>query len=177
MEKSHPPPQAAQFMLMTLVFVVLSAFCAALLRGFTGVGCAIAAVPLLSLGLPPQPPRAMIGMIGLVAGLMNGAAAVPGPPVVALLMALPNNAAVVRASSIVFFTFTACVAVVPLAIAGLIDRQTLLFALVAWPVLLLGTQLGGWGFQRAKPHHHRRVALSVLIVLATVLIVRSIGFG
>ena len=41
-------------MLMTLVFVVLSAFCAALLRGFTGFGFAIAAVPLLSLGLPPS---------------------------------------------------------------------------------------------------------------------------
>jgi uncharacterized protein len=97
--------------------------------------------------------------------------------VVALLMALPNCAAVVRTSSIVFFTFTASVAVVSLAIAGLIDRQTPLFALVACPVLIVGTQLGGWGFRRAKPHHHRRVALSVLVLLATVLIVRSIGFG
>lgn len=244
-------------MLITLAFVLLSAFCAALLRGFTGFGFAIAAVPLLSLGLPPShvvplsvllqilasladlrtsaritdwrslvwlspglmigtplglmlltqlsaqharlmfgalilgsalllgrglvlpphPPRWVISAIGLVSGLMNGAAAVPGPPVVALLMALPNSAAVVRASSIVFFTFTACVAVVPLTVAGLIDRQTLLFALVAWPVLLLGTRLGGWGFRRAKPHHHRRVALTTLTVLAIVLIARSLGIG
>lgn len=244
-------------MLTTLLFVVLSAFCAALLRGFTGFGFAIAAVPLLSLGLPPaqvvplavlmqllasltdlrtasritdwrsliwlspglvigtplgllaltrlsaqharltfgaiilgsvfllgrgfrlpaNPPRRVIGAVGLATGLMNGLAAVPGPPVVALLMALPHSATVVRASALVFFTFTAGVAIVPLTIAGLIDRHMLLFALISWPVLLLGTRLGGWGFRRAKPHHHRRVALSVLTVLATVLIVRSVGFG
>ena len=257
MDNAAPAPQGARPMPTTLLFVVFGAFCAALLRGFTGFGFAIAAVPLLSLGLPParvvplsvllqilasltdlrsaaritdwrslawlspglvvgtplglmlltrlspqqarlmfgllilgstlllgrglrlppHPSRRIIGTVGLAAGLMNGAAAVPGPPVVALLMALPNTAAVVRASSIVFFTFTACVAVVPLAIADLIDRHTLLYALICWPVLLLGTQLGGWGFRRAKPHHHRRVALTVLLVLSTVLIARSIGFG
>ncbi len=134
---------------------------------------------LLSRGLrmPQRPPRWMIGGIGLVSGLMNGLAAVSGPPVVAFLMAMPHSAAVIRASSLVFFTFTAAVAIVPLALTGLIDRETLLSALAAWPVLLLGTQLGGWGFRHAKPHHHRRVALSILIVLAATLIVRALGFG
>jgi uncharacterized protein len=244
-------------MLITLVFVLASAFCAAVLRGFTGFGFAIAAVPLLSLGLPParviqfavllqllasladfrsaaritdwwsltwlvpgmiigtpigllalthlsardarlvigalilasvllisrglrlppNPSRWMISLVGLVSGLMNGVAAVSGPPVVAFLMALQHSAAVIRATALVFFTFTAAVAIVPLAIAGLVDRETLLYSLLAWPILLVGTRLGAWGFRRAKPHHHRRVALTVLTFLAAMLILRSIGIG
>ena len=240
-------------MLVTLLFVVFSEFLAALLRGFTGFGFAIAAVPLLSLVLPParvvpltvvlqvlaslvdlraasritdwrsmvwltpgmvvgtplglflltrlsandarltigvlilgsamllgrglrlpaRPANWMIGLVGVVSGVMNGVAAMSGPPVVAYLMALPHSAMVVRATSLVFFTLTAVVAMVPLA--GLIDRQALLFALLSWPVLLVGTHLGAWAFHRAKPHYHRRIALTILSVLAMVLIARALG--
>jgi uncharacterized membrane protein YfcA len=81
---------------------------------------------------------------------------------------------VVRATSLVFFTFTALVAMVPLAMAGLIDRQVLLFSLLAWPVLLVGSRLGAWAFHRAKPHHHRRISLTILVGLALVLIARAL---
>ena len=92
-------------------------------------------------------------------------------------MALPHSATVVRATSLVFFTFTALVAMVPLTVAGLIDRQTLLFALLTWPALLVGSRLGAWAFHRAKPHYHRRIALTILSGLAMVLIVRACGVG
>jgi uncharacterized membrane protein YfcA len=99
----------------------------------------------------------------------------PGPPVVAYLMALPHSAVVVRATSLVFFTFTAIVAMVPFS-AGRADRsQTLLLAVLTWPVLLVGTHLGALAFHRAKPHHHRRIALTILSALAVVLIVRALG--
>src|SRR5580700_3067784 len=45
--------QGAASMFITVLFVLPCAFIAALLRGFTGFGFAIAAVPLLSLALPP----------------------------------------------------------------------------------------------------------------------------
>ena len=242
-------------MYVTFLFVVCSAFLAALLRGFTGFGFAIAAVPLLSLALPParvvplavvlqvlaslvdlraasrltdwrsmlwltpgmvvgtplglllltrlsakdarltigmlilgstvllgcglrlpaRPANWMIGLVGAISGVMNGVAAMSGPPVVAYLMALPHGATVIRATSLVFFTLTALVAVVPLAVAGLIDRQTLLFALLSWPVLLVGTYLGAWAFRRAEPRSHRRSSLTILVVLAIVLIARAFG--
>ena len=242
-------------MSVTFLFVVLSAFAAALLRGFTGFGFAIAAVPLLSLALPPsrvvpltvvlqvlasvmdlraasritdwrsvvwlspgmvvgtqfgllllthlpangariaigmvifgsvallgrglrlppRPPSWVAGLAGLISGLMNGLAAMSGPPVVAFLMALPHSASVVRATSLVFFTLTAIVALVPMAVTGLIDRETLLLSLVAWPILLIGSRLGAWGFRHAKSHHHRRVALVILTGLAVLLIARSVG--
>jgi uncharacterized membrane protein YfcA len=255
MDNRWRAPQGAAPMVSTLLFVLLSAFAAALLRGFTGFGFAIAAVPLLSLALPPArvvplavvlqvlasvsdlraasritdwrsliwlspgmiagtplglwlltrlsanparltigvlilgsvlvlgrgvrlPPRPanwMIASVGVISGMMNGLAAMSGPPVVAYLMALPHSAVVVRATSLVFFTFTAIVAMVPLAFAGLIDTETLLFSLLAWPVLLVGSQLGAWAFHRAKPHYHRRIALTILSVLAVLLIVRACG--
>ena len=242
-------------MFVTLLFVVFSALLAAVLRGFTGFGFAIAAVPLLSLVLPPtrvvplavvlqvlaslfdlraasrltdwrsmlwlspgmvvgtplglllltrlsanaarltigllilasavllgrglrlpaRPASWMVGLVGVVSGVMNGVAAMSGPPVVAYLMALPHGATVVRATSLVFFTFTAIVAMVPMAVAGLIDLQMLLFALLSWPALLLGTQLGAWAFHRARPHYHRRISLTILSVLAMVLIARAFG--
>jgi uncharacterized protein len=247
--------RGAERMLVTLLFVLVGALLAALLRGFTGFGFAIAAVPLLSLALPParvvpltvvlqvlasvvdlraasritdwrsmlwltpgmvagtplglflltrlsanqarlaigvlilgsvillgrgmrlpaRPASWMIGLVGLASGIMNGAAAMSGPPVVAYLMALPHSATVVRATSLVFFTLTALVAMVPLAVAGLIDRQVLLFSLLAWPALMAGSHVGAWAFHHVKPHHHRRIALTILVGLAMVLIVRAFG--
>jgi uncharacterized membrane protein YfcA len=58
-------------MLVTLLFVVLSAFCAALLRGFTGFGFAIAAVPLLSLGLPPAQVVPLSVLLQILASLID----------------------------------------------------------------------------------------------------------
>ena len=242
-------------MFVTILFVVFSAFVAALLRGFTGFGFAIAAVPLLSLVLPPahvvplavvlqvlasvadlrsasritdwrslvwlspgmvvgtplglllltrlsanqarltigvliigsvmvlgrglrlpvRPPTWMIVLVGVISGAMNGVAAMSGPPVVAYLMALPHSAGVVRATSLVFFTLTALVAMVPLAVAGLVDGRTLLLALLAWPVLLVGSRLGAWAFHRAKPQHHRRIAMTILSGLGVMLIARASG--
>jgi len=253
----NPPgtTQGAALMVVSTLFVVLSAFLAALLRGFTGFGFAIAAVPLLSLVLPPtrvvaltvilqvlaslvdlrtasrstdwrsllwlspgmvvgtpvglflltrlsanearltigllilgsvgllgrglrlpaRPANWLIALVGAISGVMNGVAAISGPPVVAYLMALPHSATVVRATSLVFFTFTAIVAMVPLAVAGLIDRETMLLAVLAWPVLLIGSHLGAWAFHRAKPHYHRRISLTILSGLAMVLIARAFG--
>ncbi|HTC08195.1 MAG TPA: hypothetical protein VK726_05405 [Acetobacteraceae bacterium] len=56
---------------MSLPFVVLSAFCAALLRGFTEFGFAIAAVPLLSLGLPPAQVVPLSALLQILASLID----------------------------------------------------------------------------------------------------------
>jgi uncharacterized membrane protein YfcA len=256
MDKGPRAQQGAVRMLVTLPSVVLGAFLAALLRGFTGFGFAIAAVPLLSLVLPPthvvplavvlqvlasvvdfrsaaritdwrslvwlspglvvgtplglwmltrlsadaarltigllilasavmlgrglrlpaRPASWFVALVGGISGVMNGVAAMSGPPVVAYLMALPHSPPVVRATSLVCFTFTAIVAMVPLAVAGLLDKTTLLLALLSWPVLLVGTHLGAWAFHRAKPHHHRRISLTILSALAMLLIARALGF-
>ena len=58
-------------MLVTFLFVVFSAFLAALLRGFTGFGFAIAAVPLLSLVLPPARVVPLTVVLQVLASLVD----------------------------------------------------------------------------------------------------------
>jgi len=58
---------------------------------------------------------------------------------------------------------------------GLIDREVLTWAAFSVPVLIVGTWLGTWGFQRAHPRHHRMTALVVLSILSVVLIARSLS--
>src|ERR1017187_5681594 len=71
MDRCKPAPQGAARMLVTFLFVVFSAFLAALLRGFTGFGFAIAAVPLLSLVLPPARVVPLTVMLQVLASLVD----------------------------------------------------------------------------------------------------------
>lgn len=124
--------------------------------------------------LPPRPSRKLTLAVGVLSGTMSGLASMGGPPVVVYLLALAPETAVVRASSIVWFLFAAVVALIPMTARGLVDREILLWGVASVPVLLAGTSLGGWGFRRTRPHHHRLAALLVLSVIAVTLIVRSL---
>jgi uncharacterized protein len=242
-------------MVETLVIAVFGVFAAALLRGFTGFGFGLAAVPLLSLALapakvvpfvvvlqvivgvvglrsalrlcnwhavrglspgmvlgipigvlaltafpanpvrlaiggvilasvmllwrgirlPPHPSRVLTATVGLTAGVMNGLASMGGPPIVVYLMALSPRAAVVRATSIVYFMLAAMLSLLLMVWKGLIDREILLWSLGSVPVLIGGTYVGNWGFSRSAPRHHRITALVTLSVLAVLLIARGLN--
>jgi len=75
--------------------------------------------------LPTRPPTRIVALVCRIGGVMNNVAAISVPPVVAYPMALPHAAHVLRAATLVFFTFTALVAIVPLRFAGLIDQQAM----------------------------------------------------
>jgi hypothetical protein len=98
-----------------------------------------------------------------------------GPPIVVYLLALSHEAAVVRATSIVYFMLAAILSLPLLSLKGLIDREILLWAVASVPVLLAGNYVGNWGFHRSRPHHHRLIALVLLSVLAVLLIARGLG--
>ena len=125
--------------------------------------------------LPPRPSRGVTLAAGLVSGMMNGLASMGGPPVVVYLLALSHGAAVVRASSIVYFLFAAIVTAIPMAARGLVDREVLLWSVASIPVLLVGSAVGNWAFARARPEYHRLTALVVLSLLAVALIGRSLA--
>jgi hypothetical protein len=113
--------------------------------------------------------------VGLVAGVMSGLASMGGPPIVVYLLALSHRAAVVRATSIIYFLLASMVAVLLMGLKGLIDREILLWSIVSIPVLWAGNYAGNWGFQRSQPHHHRLTALLTLSILAVTLIGRAAG--
>jgi uncharacterized membrane protein YfcA len=241
-------------MLITLFIALLGVFAASVLRGFTGFGFGLAAVPLLSLALPPaqvvpfvvvlqvvvgvgglraawrqcdwravrglapgvllgiplglavltafppntvrlaiglviaasvlllwrgahlpsNPSRVLTMAVGLLSGAISGLASMGGPPVVVYLLALGHGAAVVRASSIVYFMLSGLTSMAAMSIRGLIDREILLWSVAAVPALYVGSWLGTWAFHRAKPHHHRMTALVVLSCLAVILILRAL---
>jgi uncharacterized membrane protein YfcA len=63
------PPKGAATMLETLLLAVFGIFAAAVLRGFTGYGFGLAAVPLLSLALPPAKVVPFVVMLQVIAGV------------------------------------------------------------------------------------------------------------
>lgn len=159
-----------------LGLAVLTAFGADPVR--LAIGCVILGSVLLlwrGIRLPPRPSRAIPLAVGLVAGVMSGLASMGGPPIVVYLLALAHEAAVVRASSIVYFMLSAVVSLLLMSWRGLIDREILSWSVASVPLLMVGTSVGNWGFRRSRPHHHRLTAMVLLSVLAILLIARGVG--
>jgi uncharacterized protein len=124
--------------------------------------------------LPPDPSRLVSFGVGVVSGIVSGLASMGGPPVVVYLLALGHTTARVRATAIVFFMLSGCVSFVPMAARGLISRDILIWAAASLPVLFGGSRIGSWAFHKARPRHHRMVALVVLSALAVLLIGRAL---
>jgi len=156
--------------LATLAF--LSADAARLVIGLL----IFASITLLARGvrLPERPPPWITILVGAVSGVMNGIAAMAGPPAVVYFLALQHPPRVMRASTITYFTLTAIAALIPLSWQGLATRETALWALIALPALVAGQWLGTRGFQRSSARTHRRVALLTLGILATLLTSRAL---
>jgi uncharacterized membrane protein YfcA len=155
---------------------VLTAFRADPIR--LAIGCAILGSVILlwrGLRLRPNPSRALTFAVGLVAGVMSGLASMGGPPIVVYLLALSHEAAVVRASSIVYFMLSALVSLLLMSLNGLVDREILLWSVASVPLLMAGTYVGNWGFRRSRAQHHRLTAMVLLSVLAVLLIARGLA--
>lgn len=254
MDSAPAERQAWPAMLVTLAIAVLGVFAASVLRGFTGFGFGLAAVPLLSLAmpparvvpfvvvlqaivgvagvrgawrlcdwraivgltpgliigvpaglliltelgpntvrltigvvialsvvmlgrgarLPPHPSRSLSMGVGLVSGVISGLASMGGPPIVVYLLALGHGAAVVRATSIIYFMLSSLTSLTGMSIRGLLDQEVLLWSVASAPVLFGGSWVGTWAFHHARPHHHRLTALVVLSALSAMLILRAL---
>ncbi len=126
------------------------------------------------LRLPPDPSRLTGFAVGLVSGIISGLASMGGPPVVVFLLALGHSAARMRATAIVYFMLSGCVSLVPMSLRGLITRDILIWSVASLPVLIAGSRLGTLAFQKAKPKHHRMVALVTLSALSALLVGRAL---
>ena len=110
----------------------------------------------------------------MVSGIVSGLASMGGPPVIVFLLALGHGAARMRATAIVYFMLSGCITLIPMTMRGLITRDILLWTVASLPILFAGSRLGTWAFHKARPTHHRMVALVTLSALATVLIGRAL---
>ncbi|MCC7266006.1 MAG: sulfite exporter TauE/SafE family protein [Caulobacteraceae bacterium] len=102
--------------------------------------------------------------MGVASGLLNGLAAMPGPPAVAYFMSIPLGPTATRASLILYFAATALFAVASGLAAGVIGSEAVLLALVSLPALVLGNGLGGLVFRAGGESLFRSAGLAVLAV-------------
>ena len=126
------------------------------------------AVVLMARGLrlAAMPPRPALAGTGLLAGLLGGVAAMPGPPVIVLYLAGPIAIEAGRASLLIFFSFSNAAGAVTAGAAGLLPLGTLVLAAAALPLLLGAQWLGRRRFARASEARYRQVALIFLTLLA-----------
>lgn len=131
-------------------------------------GITIGAAVVLNAGfrLATVPSRGSTALVGLAAGLFNGLAAMPGPPVIVYYTAGPFSRIAARASMMVFFLVSSIAALVSVAMLGLLDLRAVVLTVLGIPVMLVGTWLGDIGFQRGSDMLHRRVSIVSLAVVA-----------
>lgn len=112
--------------------------------------------------------------VGVASGLLNGATAMSGPPVIAYFLATAE-ARVARASMLAYFLLLSMAGVASSAAGGLVERGTLLHAAVLVPPLVAGTWLGHRWFEIASDQTHRRIALVVLAIVAVAALARVVA--
>jgi uncharacterized membrane protein YfcA len=154
---------------------VLATVSADLMRAIIGTVC-IAAVLLLWRGfkLHSVPGRGARLGIGALSGLINGATAMGGPPVIIFFLALPSGVAVGRASLLVFFFFTSLISIAVQSGAGLMSWRVVALTLLMMPVMALGNGLGDHWFGKATDRHYRQVALVFLLLIAIAAVARAL---
>jgi len=111
--------------------------------------------------------------VGMVSGLCNSAG-VGGLPVAAFLTAQPMPAAVFRATMIVYLTGLDLITMPFLWHGGLVTWDTGYGAALAFPLLGLGIYLGGRRFGATSPQGFRTFAISLLLILALLGLIRSL---
>ncbi|MFM7734643.1 MAG: sulfite exporter TauE/SafE family protein [Alphaproteobacteria bacterium] len=122
----------------------------------------------------PRPSLPVRLAVGVASGLLNGATAMSGPPVIAYFLATAE-ARVARASMLAYFLLLSLAGVASSTASGLVARSTLLHALVLVPPLVAGTWLGHRWFELASDETHRRIALVVLAIVAIAALARVVA--
>jgi uncharacterized membrane protein YfcA len=133
-----------------------------------------------SLGLEPSW-RVKLGT-GLVSGFVNGVAAIGGIAVAVLMSTTALAPAAMRATMIVLFLFTDLYALVWAAAlpaaqpggAALLGPHTLMMALGLAPAMLAGIWCGRRAFAGLPPQTFRQRVLEVLIVIASLGVLRAV---
>jgi uncharacterized membrane protein YfcA len=121
-----------------------------------------------------MPGRPLILTTGTACGILNGAAAIGGPPVILLYLSSPAGVTVSRASIIAYFLGIDTMSLVMASIHGLTTIQTLLLTLVCLLPLLLGIAVGSKMFIKADKESFRHHVLILLIILSIIGLLRGI---
>lgn len=156
---------------------LLSTLPAEPMRIFISVVVLAAALLLLSgWAWRRMPGRPLILSTGVACGLLNGAAAIGGPPVILFYLSSPAGVTVSRASIIAYFLGIDVMSLMMASIQGLTTVKTLTMTALCLVPLYLGVTLGSRMFIRADQESFRRHVLILLILLSIAGLLRSFLF-
>jgi uncharacterized protein len=126
---------------------------------------ALAAFALILLPQLPdghRPGRLAIVLTGMASGILNGFAAMPGPPVVPFYLRQSLGPATARASMMLVFFATAIAGTLTAWWAGLLNAPLLALSLLLFAPMALGNWLGGLAFGRVAAPLWRSIVGAVL---------------
>ena len=154
---------------------VIAAYMVTLLPGGAAIAIAVACLVLLAvalslLGISVPIRRATLFGAGLVAGIMGTLTAIGAPPMALLYQNEPPRRS--RAMQSTFFFLGMIVSIAALAIAGLISRAHVAFALAAAPAILLGLILSQPLSRHIPTEAVRPMALALSSAAACLLLIK-----
>ena len=120
-----------------------------------------------------MPSRSLILTTGVASGMLNGAAAIGGPPVILLYLSSPAGVTVSRASIIAYFLGIDAMSLAMASIQGLTTSKTLIMTAVSLPPLLFGIAVGSRMFIKIDKDSFRHNVLILLIALSIVGLLRA----
>ena len=123
---------------------------------------------------PRAPGRALQLLTGAAGGILGGAFAVPGPPLVVYVLASEPDPARSRALMIGFFSFAGLLALANYAVVGYVTAGTLLLAVSAYPAMFVGDKAGFALFNRFGGGHYRPVAVGTCLLIGVAITLRSL---
>ncbi len=132
-----------------------------------GIGLlVIATVLAISRGfrLERPPRRSALVALGAASGVLNGVAAMAGPPMIALLFALRRPPEIIRATLAGYFFCTGLLGLGMALLQGVISAGELWFAIALLPALFIGLALGGRLFDGDFRRHYHKVGLGLLLL-------------
>jgi len=121
-----------------------------------------------------MPGRPMILTTGVACGILNGAAAIGGPPVILFYLSSPAGILVSRASIIAYFLGIDVMSLAMASIQGLTTSRILLMTGVCLLPLYLGIAIGSRMFIKTDKESFRHHVLILLIILSIAGLLRGI---
>ena len=113
--------------------------------------------------------------VGALSGLLNGAAAMSGPPVILFYLGSQAALQIGRASLVFYFLLSDFIAVAITAVSGLLLLSTLALTIASLPALFAGQAIGARLFRSSLQRHYRAVAILILAAVSGFALIQSVA--
>jgi uncharacterized protein len=139
-------------------------------------GLVIAMVAMLAQGWTSKSEIGLSALIGAGAagGLIQGAAGIGGPPVVAVALSRGGSPKQQRANVLALMTAIASASLLPLWYLGVLTQPAVIAGVLLFPLYIAATWFGSRHFSRGGHRHFRRAALVMLAVIAIATLAASL---